>query len=512
MKQVKKLLALTLAILMVLPLVACGSGSNGHNPDASTKLDIVAADFGYGIKWLEAIAQAYMSKNPDVSIKVHKTVIPHQLLSNIEGGLTTYDIFMGTSGPMVDKGEKGVFVNLDDLYASVVENDQTLADKLGTLAPYMGYNGHYYAVPYVASNVGMVVNHDTMRALYGDNYTLPNTTDEFFKLSDDIKTKGAYPFIDTSNYSEYLIETWWAQYDPTGYANYWTGMYVDENGETKQALNGESLNQPGKLAALKLVDTLLNPMYGYNHRYAKDMDLQQGQLALIGEGFGDIDTKKVAFVVNGSWLENELEMILGEFPADLTMFRVPVISSIIEVLPDKSVANDAELSALISAIDAGSTALSGDGYEVTQNDFDRVRNARFAISQNTTAHTAAITSCCQNVDAAKDFLRFLATDEASAIAARALKGVSLPFGYVPSTDKGYEISKFVSSANALNQNASYIGHASTTLTLNGLSISKLIGTNLCTTMRNNLMSGEQIYNEDVLYYTNDWQFIIGAAK
>lgn len=511
MKKTKKLLALVLAILMVLPLVACG-GNNGHNSNADVKLDIVAADFGYGISWLEAIAKVYMSNNPNVSIKVHKTPIPHQLLSNIEGGLTTYDIFFGTSGPMVDKGEKGVFVNLDDLYASVVENGQTLADKLGTIAPYMGYNGHYYAVPYVASNVGMVVNHDTMRALYGENYTLPNTTDEFLALGKDIKKKGAYPFIDTSNYTDYLIETWWVQYDPTGYANYWNGLYVDENGETKQALKGESMNQPGKLAALELADTLLNAKHGYNHQYADRMDLQQGQLAFIGEGYGEIDTRKVAFVANGSWLENELEMILGEFPADLTMFRVPVISSIINVLPDKSVADDAELSALITAIDAGSTALTGTGYEVTQNDFDRVRNARFTVAQNSTSHTAAITSCCKNIDAAKDFLRFMATDEASAIAARVLKGVSLPFSYIPSEGNGYEISKYVASANALTQNAIYIGHPQTKLTFNGLSITKLVGSNLCTTMRNNLMSGEEIYYDDVLYYTNEWQFVIGAVK
>lgn len=512
MKKVKKLLSLILAVLIALSIAACGTpGGPGTNPGAKVKLSIVAADFGYGTSWLKAVAQVYMSKNPDVAITVENTPIPHQLLSQIEGGLDTYDIFFGTSGSMGNIGEKGVLVNLNDLYASTVDG-VTFEEKLGAISKSLLYKDNYYSVPYVSSNVGMVVNHDTMRELYGENYTLPNTTDEFLAMGKDIANKGAYAYIDAIGYTDYMIETWWSQYDPTGYRNYWEGLYVDETGETKLAQNGESLDQPGKLLALQMAETLLNAKHGYNHQYAKNMDFGQAQLAFLGQGYGSLDSKKVAFMPNGAWLENEMEMVLAEYPADFTMFRVPIISSIINILPDKSVANDAELSALITAIDAGSTALSGTGYEVTQNDFDRVKNARFTTCQNSAAQTAGIVSTCKNVEEAKDFLRFLATDEASAVAARVLKGVTMPYGYIPSEGKGYEISKFVASANALSVDAVYIGHPVNALVVNGLNISKLAGNALCDALRNGNKTAQQIYDEDIASFKNDWKYIIAGAS
>ena len=58
MNKAKKILALTLSVLMLLSMVACGGGNGGQvvNPGASIKLKFVAADFGYGTGWLKAIA------------------------------------------------------------------------------------------------------------------------------------------------------------------------------------------------------------------------------------------------------------------------------------------------------------------------------------------------------------------------------------------------------------------------------------------------------------------------
>lgn len=511
MKKTKKWLALALVVFAMLSMVACGQNSVDPNPGASIKLKIVAADFGYGTNWLKAIAQAYMAKNRDVSITVYNTPIPNQVVSQIEGGLDTYDIFFGTSGHMGYLGKKGIIVNLDDVYASTPDGDLTVEEKLGTLAVMMEDEGHYYSMPYVSSALSIVVNTDTMRALYGDNYTLPNTTDEFLTLGQDIKNKGAYAFIDSAGYTDHLIQTWWAQYDIQAYRNYWNGTYT-ENGETKVALNGESLNQPGKLAALQLAETLLHPKYGYNHPYANMMEFQEAQLAFLGQGYSGLDNKLVAFMPNGAWLENEMEPILAAYPANFEMFRVPVISAIIDVLPDKSVSNDAELSALITAIDAGSTALSGTGYEVTQNDFDYVKDARFSTAQNSTAHTAAIVSTCKNIDAAKDFMTFLATNEASAIAARELKGITLPYGYIPSTGNGYEISAYVQSVNKVCTNAIYLGYGNSIPVQNGLAFTKFVGSALCNALVNGNLTAEQIYNEDYAAFKNDWKYIIAGMN
>jgi len=516
LRKAKKLLALMLAMIMLLSLAACGGAGNqgqqggtNQSTGASVKLKIVAADFGYGTNWLKAIAQVYMSQNRNVSIQIEGTPIPHQLLSQIQGGLDAYDIFLGTS-PLGGLGEDGYFVCIDDVVNATCEGEEkTVLEKLGTLAEGMVYYDHYYSLPYVNSPTGMVVNHDTMKALYGDNYKLPNTTDEFLAMGKDIAGKGAYPYMDSISYTDMLMEVWWNQYDAVGYQNYWKGVYIDENGQEQKALNGESLDQPGKLEAYKLAQTLLNPKYGYNHQYATTMDFAEAQLAFLGQGYGGIDNKLIAFMPNGAWLENEMEMVLAEYPADFEMFRVPVISSIINVLPDKSVADDAELSALITAIDAGSTALSGTGYEVTQKDFDRVKEARFYVGQNSTAHEIGIVSTCKNVDVAKDFLLFMTSNQASSVAGRELAGVALPFGYLPSSADGYEISNYVQSANRLCEGATFICHGSSVLTDNGLAISKLVGQSLCAALRTGEKTAEQIYQDDIAGFTNAWKYMLG---
>lgn len=79
------------------------------------------------------------------------------------------------------------------------------------------------------------------------------------------------------------------------------------------------------------------------------------------------------FMANGDWFDNEmrsfcegLEQTQG-YCDTVKLMKTPVISSIIDQTP--TIENDAELSALISAIDAGETALKGEGYDVSQEGF-----------------------------------------------------------------------------------------------------------------------------------------------
>lgn len=512
----KKLLSLFLALVMVLSMAACGNNQQGQNNNLgggdgpAGTLNIVAADFGYGINWLKSLAQIYMAQNKNATIKVEGTVIPHQLLSQIEGGLAKYDLFFGTSELYL---RSDYFVNLSDVYASVPDGEsKTVAEKVGTLNSGFQYKGDYYSMPYVMSPTAMVVNDTTMKEICGDNYTLPNTTDEMMKLFDDLKTKGVYPFIDTSSasYTASLMKTWWVQYDSVAYENYFLGQYIDDNGETQQALNGESLVQPGKLKALELGAKLLNTSNGYNHQYAAAMDFAEAQLVFCGHGYGNIDTKKVAFMPNGAWLENEMEMTLAEYPIEFRMFRVPVLSAMIEKLPDKSVENDAELSALITAIDAGSTSLSGTGYDVTQNDFDRVKEARSYVEHVSDGHHAGIVKTCKNVELAKDFLLFMASDAASSLVMKELGGLTLAYGFMPAADKTVNVSSFIQSVYDTCDGAVFINHHGTDK-INGLHFSYnpngFVGT-----LISGENSGKDIYEEDIEKYTSEWQYLLSSTQ
>ena len=77
-----------------------------------------------------------------------------------------------------------------------------------------------------------------------------------------------------------------------------------------------------------------------------------------------------------------------------------------------TVEDDAELSALIKAIDSGSATLTGTGYEVNQTDFDRVKEARNFCYLGAEGSNACIVNSSEvNSGLAKLFLKYLYSDD-----------------------------------------------------------------------------------------------------
>ena len=83
------------------------------------------------------------------------------------------------------------------------------------------------------------------------------------------------------------------------------------------------------------------------------MDYLEAQSAFAGNGFRGVDMTQCAFIVSGSWLENELTTDLVQNPQEIGMMRTPVISSIINVLPEGSIIDDEMLQKTVTLIDAG---------------------------------------------------------------------------------------------------------------------------------------------------------------
>lgn len=129
---------------------------------------------------------------------------------------------------------------------------------------------------------------------------------------------------------------------------------------------------------------------------------------------------------NGDWFENEMRAVGSDVTGEIIMMKTPVISSIIEKCP--TIENDEELAALVRAVDAGSTALEGTGYNVNQADYDRVYEARNVVNK-LQGHEAYIPAYATAKDVAKDFLLFLATDKGINIFMRETTGASTPFQY-----------------------------------------------------------------------------------
>jgi hypothetical protein len=195
------------------------------------------------------------------------------------------------------------------------------------------------------------------------------------------------------------MTAWELQYDSVDY--YYNNM-MQRKGENGNAPSKEVLiKKDGRYEAMKVAEKILTPDTAHPESTNTNHTKVQ-TLFLNGEA---------VFMPNGSWLLSESE---NSNNIDVRMMKIPVISSIINVLPDKSVADDAELSALIHAIDRGETALRSDNfaYEVTQADYDRVKEARNVMYNNASEQYVFIPEYSNAIDGAKEFLRYFYSDEA----------------------------------------------------------------------------------------------------
>ena len=144
------------------------------------------------------------------------------------------------------------------------------------------------------------------------------------------------------------------------------------------------------------------------------------------------NSKRFAMIPNGDWLATEAK---GANTDPIVMMSVPVISSIITQCA--SIENDAELSALITAIDNGETALSGTGYDVTQKDYDRIAEARNIVYSQSSNHIAYSPAYANAKTLIKKFFLFIASDEGIEIYQENVNPGIMPFDYDYKADNSF---------------------------------------------------------------------------
>ncbi|MBQ7164697.1 MAG: extracellular solute-binding protein, partial [Clostridia bacterium] len=295
---------------------------------------------------------------------------------------------------------------LDDLVNGKYENESiTLGEKIlpEFRSALMSDDGHYHSLTYGGGWTGIAYNR---KIIDGVKYKIPNTTDELARLaldiSDDFGSKGITPFIHYQNggYWMTIASSWQIQYDgPDYYFNNFLPL-KDSSGisPSKSVLIAED----GRKAAMDALEKLVTPGYVYN-----------GSNALI---FTDAQTlflnDKAAMMVNGSWLINEMKQHVNE-NYDFSMMPTPVISSIKNKCT--TIEHDAELSALITAVDAAyspeEVPLTGAGYSVNEADRARIFEARYIMHSNFDQHGMVIPKYASAKEAAKLFVQYFYSDE-----------------------------------------------------------------------------------------------------
>ena len=201
--KMKKFLALTLTLVMVLSLAACGGKKETPAAPAEENKESAAAQteivwwafptFGVDSGYEQELADAFMAANPDVKITVETIDFqsgPDALTSAITAG-TAPDILFDAPGRIIEYGNAGNLVALDDMIADL-KGDLTSESLLETC---VGADGSYYMYPissspfYMGLNKEMLEKADALQYvnLEGDRTW---TTENFVKMCEALRDAG----------------------------------------------------------------------------------------------------------------------------------------------------------------------------------------------------------------------------------------------------------------------------------------------------------------------------------
>ena len=435
-------------ILGVVATVSCFAATGcGQTIDPSS-LVIEYYKAGYGDTWIKNLASKYEETYGQSVVLLPREGAQglQKMAGNLRSGTAETDLFFAGSPDFGDiyRGAISVggktydswFADLTDLYTSTIDGEGiTVENKmLDYFQEYFKmdtddgqyYDGKYHFFPYATGMFGIVVNRTVWdQYLPGEDY--PRTTDELLELCDSIKpsadgTTGIAPFL----YS--VSEEYWTASLPL-FMHQYEGDERMENfykgyGPTQDIVYDTNMvAYEGFKQALFFFEELLTPANRYMHPNCAAYNFTQMQgLFLSG---------KSLFCVNGDWLENEMKV---NYPnANIEMMKTPVLSAVADNCSFAGEANrDEILRNVIDYVD-GKTQTMPAG--CTEGDVAIVRKARNLEYMTGNSNTAYIASYSNQIPAAKNFLRMMASDEGMKIFRNGTNGSELPFNYTNEANK-----------------------------------------------------------------------------
>lgn len=444
----EKLALVTCAVLCIGSFAACGA----QETDA---LQINWTIGGYGREYCQPLMDAFTEKTGIECTATYDNNAASTVVSQMGSVkrnttdlfFTMVPLFSNIAAQKNKNGYENLYLELSDLYDTKIPGkDITLKEHLkgGMYTAQLTDEGKVYTVPWISPVDGLVYNKKVLDAFRIE--TLPRTTDEFESVLKQIKSglSSEGEVVTTENgqkisglisannaaYWEFVWPVWWAQYEGADqFRNYFSAKSADAAEGSLPDWN--ALKQDGKLYAIEELNRFINKNNGYMHPDSLNRNNEFSQI--------DFLDGKVAFIPTGDWLEKESAKTYREqgIDIDVRFMKTPVTSR----LAVKLGITESELRSAIDYVDAVSDGregqmpvYAGKDAAAAQKITERIAEARLLVSSTQSGlDRAVIPAYSNNIDAAKQFLLFYASDEGQEIMAKYSSATS-PFQYKPSQE------------------------------------------------------------------------------
>ncbi len=429
----KKLLAVTAMTgclaTMLTGLTGC---KRGVEVGGEAVIQVRALNGGYGIDFLNELIKKY-----EVAFPEHKVVIEEASISVAEkanqeiqspktnqidlyllngGALST---FIGKSQNILKSKTKTLLEDLRDIFDSPAigfdgkEETETIGSRMfdgyEEACTYNGmverWQGGMFKLPWADAATGLFANKPVLDK-YGID--IPLTSNELTAAIEKIyndpnaQKDGVHPYswggTNIAGYWSYLFEAWFAQY--SGHEQFIKFMRCEPDEGTIQENGYEVYDDQGILEGLKAMDDILNL------KYAKAGSASMDHMTVQG----DFVRGESAFMIDGEWLLAEMRHDYFEQAKNVVMVPTPILS----VIGTECGLTDAQLHDVVKGIDDGKAdaQIRQDVPACTEQSLARIRDARSIHNAIGTGHNIFIPSYADAKDAAKNFVRFMFSNDA----------------------------------------------------------------------------------------------------
>lgn len=433
------------SVLLALP--ACGK----TKADTEQTLEVFCCKLGYDAVWCEELLKAFeqqdwvKEKYPEFEYIFESSADRGSIGTRLQAGegRNTVDLVFsdGLDGYIgVDNRGNEYSCELTDVvYNTMVPGENVkvidkLTDDYRKAVMYYQYGESSadqtlefkaYDFFWASGMMGMIYNVELLSSFGYD--TAPRTSAEFVEACSTITAdtsaeygkKYAIMWAGSADYSQYLYNIWWGQYEGyENYYNFWNGVSFDGEDYTEKSV--DIFKQIGRMESMDAMIDAFATTNGYRYDKGASVDFKAAQRYYIaGEG---------VFMFNGDWFSAENKDLVDKSKYTFRMMKTPIISSIIKKTP--TIGSEEKLREVIDKIDAGyATAEEAGLTGVSEADYQKILEARSITYSLGPGCKTCIPSYAKGKEIAFDFLRFMATDLAQEIYAKATGGASLPFRY-----------------------------------------------------------------------------------